>query len=83
MVRASAYLGWTISDSATFSQKVMVNRELSDEKNTKTRLESAVTTKINGSLQMKLGFTLVNNSKVPDDRKKTDTETSVTIVYSF
>ncbi len=35
MVRASAYLGWTISDSATFSQKVMVNRELSDERTPK------------------------------------------------
>jgi putative salt-induced outer membrane protein len=83
ILRASAYLNWTISDSATFSQKVMIHRELSDNKNTKTRLESTVTTKINGSLQMKLGLTIVNNSVVPDDRKETDTETSVTLVYTF
>lgn len=83
ILRVSAELGWEISESATFGQKVIINRELSNEKNTKTRLESSVTAKINGSFQMKFGLTILNNAKVPANLKKTDTETSVTLVYSF
>jgi putative salt-induced outer membrane protein len=83
IIRASANLTWALSETANFSQAIIINKELSDQKNTKTRLESSLSARLNGSLQMKLGLTVLNNSEVPAGSKKTDTETSVTLVYAF
>ena len=71
---------WQISDNARFTQLVAV--EYGDT-NTKTRSETALLAKINGSLQMKVAFNVTNNSDVADDKESTDTETSFTLVYSF
>ncbi|WP_024611193.1 DUF481 domain-containing protein [Pseudoalteromonas sp. TB64] len=71
---------WQISDNARFTQLVAV--EYGDT-NTKTRSETALLAKINGSLQMKVAFNITNNSDVADDKESTDTETSFTLVYSF
>jgi putative salt-induced outer membrane protein YdiY len=51
--------------------------------NTKTVSESALLTKINGSLQMKFAYNITHNLDVSDDKENTDTETSLTLVYSF
>jgi putative salt-induced outer membrane protein len=32
---------------------------------------------------MKAGFSVRNDSSVPEDKKNTDTQTSLTMVYSF
>jgi putative salt-induced outer membrane protein len=45
--------------------------------------ETALSTKINGTMQMKAAFIARNDTKVPDGKKKTDTQTSLTLVYSF
>ena len=71
---------WQSSDSARFTQLVSV--EYGDT-NTKTRSESAILAKINGSLQMKVAYNITHNSDVADDKENTDTETSLTLVYSF
>lgn len=71
---------WQISDNAKFTQLVSV--EYGDT-NTKTRSETALLAKINGSLQMKVAYNITNNSVVADDKESTDTETSLTLVYSF
>ena len=75
-----ADFNWTISDNAKFTQGLKV--EYGDT-NTKTLSETALLTKINGSLQMKVAFNVTHNSDVSDDKKNTDTETSLTLVYSF
>ena len=71
---------WQISDNARFTQLVAVEY---GETNTKTVSESALLTKINGSLQMKFAYNITHNSDVSDDKENTDTETSLTLVYSF
>ncbi|MFC3033075.1 YdiY family protein [Pseudoalteromonas fenneropenaei] len=71
---------WQISDNAKFTQLLAV--EYGDT-NTKTKSETALLTKINGSLQMKVAFNVTNNSDVAADKENTDTETSLTLVYSF
>ncbi|OUS70496.1 hypothetical protein B5G52_14155 [Pseudoalteromonas sp. A601] len=71
---------WQISDNAKFTQLVAV--EYGDT-NTKTRSETALLAKINGSLQMKVAYNITHNSDVADDKENTDTETSLTLVYSF
>lgn len=79
-IRGAALLKWKISDSAQFSQNVIVERGTD---NTRSIAETAVRTKINSTMQMKAAFNVRNDSDVPADKKKTDTQTSVTLVYSF
>ncbi|WP_404341356.1 YdiY family protein [Pseudoalteromonas mariniglutinosa] len=71
---------WQISDNARFTQLVAIEY---GSTNTKTRSETALLAKINGSLQMKVAYNITNNSDVADDKESTDTETSLTLVYSF
>ncbi|QTH72600.1 DUF481 domain-containing protein [Pseudoalteromonas xiamenensis] len=71
---------WKLSDNAKFTQLVAV--EYGDS-NTKTKSETALLTKINGSLQMKVAYNITNNSDVAEGKENTDTETSLTLVYSF
>lgn len=80
IVRGAAAFNWTISESASFGQTLSV--EYGDD-NTRTIAETSLLAKINGSLQMKAAFLIQNDSDVPADKKKTDTQTSLTLVYSF
>lgn len=79
-VRAAAQYRWKVSESAFFGQKVSVERGTS---NTHSVAETSLSTKINGSMQMKAGFSVRNDSDVPVDKKRTDTQTSLTMVYAF
>lgn len=77
---AKANFAWQVSEAAKFTQLVAVEYGSS---NTKTRSESALLTKINDSLQMKVGFNITHNSDVGEGQENTDTETALTLVYSF
>lgn len=80
IARTAAAYKWTISESATFGQTLSI--EYGDD-NTRTSAETSLTGKINGSLQMKAAFTVQNDSDVSGDKQHTDTQTSLTLVYSF
>ncbi|MGP9803005.1 DUF481 domain-containing protein [Rheinheimera sp. NSM] len=80
IVRGAAAFKWAISESASFGQTLSVEY---GEDNTRTIAETSLLAKINGSLQMKAAFLVQNDSDVPADKKKTDTQTSLTLVYSF
>lgn len=79
-VRGAAAVKWQVSPVAHFSQTVSVERGTS---NVHSIAESALSTKINGTMHMKAAFIARNDTLVPDTRKNTDTQTSVTLVYSF
>ncbi|QGZ37892.1 DUF481 domain-containing protein [Pseudoduganella flava] len=79
-VRGAANVRWQISPSALFAQSVAVERGTS---NTHSVAETSLSTKINGTMQMKAAFSARNDSNVPVDKKNTDTQTSLTLVYSF
>jgi putative salt-induced outer membrane protein len=79
-VRGAAAVKWQVSPVAQFSQTVSVERGTS---NVHSIAESALSTKINGTMQMKAAFIARNDTSVPETRKNTDTQTSVTLVYSF
>ncbi len=80
ILRGSMDFHWKISESANFSQ--LVSTEYG-QYNTKSRSETALTAKINGSLAMKLSLTMDHNSNVSSDTEKLDTTTAVTLVYTF
>jgi len=80
MVRGAATLNWKLSDTADFKQTLSVEM---GENNTRTSAESSVSARINGKMQMKAAFLVLNDSDVPVGKKNTDTQTSLTLVYSF
>ena len=79
---AVSYL-YQISPTAKFTQTFSKDYTPDDEKNTKTKAESAVTANLNSSLALKAAFAVTNNSLVPNGIEETDTQTSITVVYSF
>jgi putative salt-induced outer membrane protein len=79
-VRGAAALRWKLSPSAVFSQSVSVERGTS---NVHSAAEAALSTKINGTMQMKAAFVARNDTNVPANKKNTDTQTSLTLVYAF
>lgn len=80
MVRGAAKLGWNVSDTSKFTEELSTDV---GEDVTITKSVTALTAKVNGSLATKLTYTIKNTSKVPAGFEKTDTETAVTLVYSF
>lgn len=79
-VRGAAQFRWQVSPSAFFAQTLSVEKGTS---NTHSVAETSLSTKINGTMQMKAGFSIRNDTSVPVDKKNTDTQTSLTMVYSF
>ena len=79
-VRGAADFKWRLSENALFSQMLTVERGTS---NTHSQAETALRTKINNTMQLKAAFSVRNDTNVPADKKNTDTQTSVTLVYSF
>ena len=79
-VRGAAAVNWRLSPSAVFSHSLSVERGTS---NVHSIAETAVSTKINDTMQMKAAFAARNDTNVPANKKNTDTQTSVTLVYSF
>ena len=71
---------WQISESAQFKQLLSVEAGATS---TISRSESSIQTSIIGSLAMKLAYNVKHQSNVPVGRKNTDTESSITLVYSF
>jgi len=71
---------WAITQYADFEQILSVE---SGEDNTRTVSDTSLSTRINGSLQMKVGFEVSADSDVASDKEKTDTTTYVNLVYKF
>jgi len=81
IVLGKVNFSWDITEYAKFTQTVGMEY---GKTNTKTKSESALLTKINGSMQMKVGFNVThNNSDVNSDKENTDIETTLTLVYNF
>jgi len=79
-MRGAAKLAWKISDTSTFTTDL--NTDVGED-TTVTKSVTALTAQINGSLATKITYTIKNTSDVPVGIEKTDTETAVTLVYSF
>ncbi len=80
VVHLAGNLAWDVSKTSHFTQELVSDI---GEDSTVTKSVTALKTQINGSLAMKLSYTLKNTSKVPTGKEKTDTETAVTLVYGF
>jgi putative salt-induced outer membrane protein len=79
-VRLAGLLTWDVSENARFTQ--LLEFDVSEDLTT-TRSETALTANIVGSLAMKLAVVVRHNSEVVEGKEKTDTESTVTLVYNF
>lgn len=78
--RLSAKYENKLSKTSTFGE------ELTSEIGSDATITKSITTlsaQVNGDLAMKISLTIKNNSNVPAGVEETDTETAVTLVYSF
>lgn len=80
IIRGAINYGLKLSDTSRFTQTF--STEVGED-NTKSRSESALTAQIAGGLSMKLSIKLDHNSGAQTGIDKLDTETAVTLVYSF
>ena len=80
IVRGALDYQWKISDTATFRQ--VLSTEVGSD-NTKSKSETSLSAQINGSLAMKVSLTMDHNTDVADDTENLDTQTAVTLVYTF
>lgn len=85
ILRLATNIEWEISETARFTQ--LLSTELGED-NTRSRAVSALTANLNSRLAMRLTMTLTHNSTVAPKSsgelpEKLDTETAVTLVYTF
>ena len=80
VVRFRSDLNVQISEHSDFRQEVNV---ITGSENTQTEAITSVTARVIGRLALRLSFTVINNSDVPPDTKKTDTTTAASMVYTF
>jgi putative salt-induced outer membrane protein YdiY len=80
IIRAALEYRKKFSDNATFRQ--FVSTEV-DQEFTKTKLETSLSTKLTGTLAMKLSFVINLDTSVGPDIEELDTEAAFTLVYHF
>lgn len=81
ILRLAGNMAWEVTENSRFT--ALAATEVGDD-NTKTRAEVALSANINSSLAMKVSLAGTHNSNLQDETlEKLDTETAVTLVYSF
>ena len=81
ILRLAGNLDWKISENSKFN--ALLSSELGED-NTKGKAEVSLSSNINSSLAMKFSVSGTHNSNVSDESiEKLDTETAVTLVYTF
>tara|TARA_R110000868_G_scaffold403301_3_gene680445 strand:+ start:393 stop:1181 length:789 start_codon:yes stop_codon:yes gene_type:complete len=80
IVRAALEYKQKFSDYATFRQFVSTE---TDQEFYKTKSETSLSTKLDGTLAMKLSFIMNLDTSVAPETEELDTEAAVTLVYQF
>lgn len=78
ILRAASTLIWHVTETAEFKQVVSVE---SGSDNTRSISETSLATTISQRMQMKVGFSIANDTDVAPGKEKTDTTTFVNLVY--
>ncbi|KPQ27561.1 MAG: putative salt-induced outer membrane protein [Marinobacter excellens HL-55] len=82
IARLAGQFDYALSESALFRQKLSTEIGL-DENNTISQSETSLQSSIVGSLSMKLAYRVKHVSDAPAGSDKTDTETSLSLLYGF
>jgi putative salt-induced outer membrane protein YdiY len=80
VLRLSGKYWWAISGNSKFTQELSTDI---GETITSTQSVTGLQANINSTLALKFTYTVRHKTKVPDGNEKLDTETAMTLVYSF
>ncbi len=80
VLRLSANYWWKITDASKFTQILTTDI---GETFTSSESITGIQANINKTLALKFTYTVRHRSKVPADNVRTDTETAMTLVYTF
>lgn len=80
IARVAMKYNWNINEGAQFREEI--TSEIGEDAST-VRAETSLTSRINGSLAMRISHLLKYTSEVQAPAKKTDNELTVSLVYSF
>ncbi|GAA5131945.1 DUF481 domain-containing protein [Thalassotalea piscium] len=83
IVQAQALYLRKINEHVDFKQSLTVKYAPESGESSRYRAESSITTKLIQTLQLKFSFKVDHNTEVDEGRDKTDTQTAITLVYSF
>ena len=80
MVRLNGIFTHKLSKTSEFSEALVT---AIGEESTISKSVTAITAQVADNLSMKTSLTVRHNTVVPDGVKNTDTETAVTLLYTF
>lgn len=83
VVQAQALYTQLINEHVEFKQLVRATQAFDSSENSVYRSETSLTTKLIETLQVKFSFIVDHNTEVAEDKENTDTQTAITLVYSF
>lgn len=83
IVRVDLEYAYNLSENAKFEQLVASEIATESDRNTRTKSETSITATILKGFALKAAYTLTYNDVVPIDKKHADSQSSVTLVYSF
>jgi len=83
IIQAEALYLRKINEHVEFKQSLSAKYAPKSGKNSKFNAESSITTKLIETLLLKITFRVDYNTVVEPDTKKVDTQTAITLVYSF
>ncbi|REL36386.1 DUF481 domain-containing protein [Thalassotalea euphylliae] len=83
IVQAQALYTRSINEHVEFKQILRASQAFGSDENSVYRAETSITTKLIETLAMKFSFIVDHNTEVDEGKDKTDTETAITLVYSF
>ncbi|MEI6894886.1 MAG: DUF481 domain-containing protein [Colwellia sp.] len=83
IIQAQALYTKQINDFVEFKQYLVAKQALESGKNSVYKSETSLTTKLIESLQFKFSFRVDYDTEVEEGFENTNTETSVTLIYSF
>ncbi|WP_019030012.1 DUF481 domain-containing protein [Colwellia piezophila] len=83
ILQAQALYIRKMNDNIEFKQLLVIKHAMEVGQNSIYKAESSITSRLIGSLQLKLSFIIDYNSKVDDDNENLNTETSAVLIYTF
>jgi putative salt-induced outer membrane protein YdiY len=83
IVQAQALYLRKINEHVEFKQTLSAKYSPDSGDNSTYNAESSITTKLIESMQLKVSFRVDHNTEVEAGTERTDTETAITLVYSF
>ncbi|MFQ3288274.1 MAG: putative salt-induced outer membrane protein [Alteromonadaceae bacterium] len=83
IIQAQALYLRKINEFVEFRQLVIAKYAVDTEENSVYKAETSITTKLIESLQLKFTITIDHNTEVEEGFDNTDTQTAMTLVYSF